>query len=196
MAYRRATKEDLRIGLYVKLVGDWFRHPFSTNTFKISGKKDLDTLCSLRNIKVLYDPELSDPLPPSETEDDSFEDGKAPVDPSRPPVLENQPNDFSSDTNREDRHRAYAERREKLKEAEQAYQEVLKQNKVTIRDIKGGYAKGIRKAEDLVTTLAAILNKGTLGSLFRLLQLLPPFRIRTVPVFPVSVRGKVVGLVF
>jgi len=171
MAYRRATKEDLRIGLNVKLVGDWFRHPFSTNTFKISDKKDLDTLCSLRNIKVLYDPELSDPLPPSETEDDSFEDGKAPVDPSRPPVLENQPNDFSSDTNREDRHRAYAERREKLKEAEQAYQEVLKQNKVTIRDIKGGYAKGIRKAEDLVTTLAAILNKGTLGSLMNLMDL-------------------------
>jgi len=171
MAYRRGTKEDLRIGLYVKLVGNWFSHPFSTNTFKISEKKDLDTLCSLRNIKFLYDPELSDPLPPSDTEDDSCEDGKAPVDPSRPPVLENQPNDFSSDTNREDRHRAYAERRDELKEAEQAYQEVLKQNKATILDIKGGYARGIRKAEDLVTTLAAILDKGTLGSLMNLMDL-------------------------
>ncbi|MEC4671038.1 MAG: HD domain-containing phosphohydrolase, partial [Nitrospirota bacterium] len=153
------------------LAGNWFSHPFSSSTFKITNQKDLDTLRALRNLKILFDPAQSDPLPPSDTEDDSVEDGKAPVDPSRPPTLENQPNDLSPDPNREDRQRAYAERREKLKKAEQAYQEVLKQNKVTIRDIKGGYARGIRKAEDLVTTLAAILENGALGCLMNLMDL-------------------------
>ncbi len=171
MAYLPATREDLRIGLYIKIAGNWFAHPFPSRTCKITNQKDLETLCALQNLKILFDPALSDPLPPSETEDDSFEDGKAPVDPSQPPTLENQPNDSSSDPNREDRHRAYADRREKLKEAEEAYQEVLKQNKATIRDIKRGYAKGIGQAEELVTTLGDILQNGTLGSLMNLMGL-------------------------
>jgi len=52
MAFHSATREDLRIGLYVKLVGNWFAHPFSKSSFKIKEEKDLATLRALRNYKI------------------------------------------------------------------------------------------------------------------------------------------------
>ncbi|MFB3062135.1 MAG: DUF3391 domain-containing protein [Candidatus Binatia bacterium] len=60
MAFRPLKAEDLRVGLYVKLVGSWFKHPFSSNTFKIQTEKELATLQALRNYKILYDPDRSD----------------------------------------------------------------------------------------------------------------------------------------
>ncbi len=81
MAFHRATREDLRVGLYIKLAGNWFAHPFSKNSFKIKDKKDLATLLALRNYKILYDPGLSDPLPSSEMEDDSCENSSTSLSP-------------------------------------------------------------------------------------------------------------------
>ena len=49
MAFVPAHANDLRIGLYIKIVGSWFSHPFSGNTFKIKSQKELNTLHSLRN---------------------------------------------------------------------------------------------------------------------------------------------------
>jgi len=37
MSYQPARREDLRIGLAIKIAGSWFNHPFSKNTFKITG---------------------------------------------------------------------------------------------------------------------------------------------------------------
>ena len=63
MAFVRAHANDLRIGLYIKIAGSWFSHPFPANTFKIQSQKELNILHSLRNTKILYDPDLSDPDP-------------------------------------------------------------------------------------------------------------------------------------
>jgi putative nucleotidyltransferase with HDIG domain len=46
----------LRLGLFIKIDGSWFSHPFPTNTFKIKSSKDLETLRGLTNI-TLSDPE-------------------------------------------------------------------------------------------------------------------------------------------
>jgi len=166
MAFRPATREDLRVGLYIKLAGNWFAHPFSKSSFKIKDAKDLATLRALRNYKILYDSEQSDPLPSSEMEDDSCEDVHTSLDPSSPPSGENHQKEISPYINSPEKVQANQARLEKLKEAAKAYQEVLKQNKDSIREIKAGYAKGVQKVESLVNTLGEILNQnGTLVSL-------------------------------
>ena len=53
--------KDLRLGLFIKIKGSWFSHPFSKNTFKIKFEKDLATLRGLTKVQLLYDPERSDP---------------------------------------------------------------------------------------------------------------------------------------
>ncbi len=166
MAFHPATREDLRIGLYIKLVGNWFAHPFSKNSFKIKDEKDLATLHALRNYKILYDPEQSDPLPSSEVEDDSCEDVKTSLDPSSTPIGEKHQKESSPYINSPEKLQANQARLDKLKEAEKEYQEVLKQNKDGIREVKAGYAKGVRKIESLVATLGEILDQnGTLVTL-------------------------------
>ncbi|RMH02980.1 MAG: DUF3391 domain-containing protein, partial [Nitrospirae bacterium] len=61
MAFQRVNAKDLRLGLFIKISGSWFSHPFPTNTFKIKTERELAILRSLRNIKILYDPARSDP---------------------------------------------------------------------------------------------------------------------------------------
>jgi len=166
MAFLRATREDLRVGLFIKLVGNWFAHPFSKSSFKIKDEKELATLRALRNYKILYDSEQSDPLPSSEMEDDSCKDGQTSLDPSSPPIEENHQKEISPYINSPEKLQANQVRLKKLKEAEKEYQEVLKQNKDGIREVKAGYAKGVRKIENLVATLGEILDQnGTLVSL-------------------------------
>ncbi len=169
MPFLPATKDDLRIGLFIKIAGHWFSHPFSKSSFKITNKTDLATLRSLQKLKILYDPEQSDPLPPVEPKDDLVEDGQASIDPLPPPTLDNPPNDVSPETQRKNRQEVYEERREKLKEAEQEYQKVLTQSKTALREIKAGYAMGMSKAEDLVANLGDLVKNGTLVNLIDLM---------------------------
>ena len=61
MAFEPTTAQELRIGLYIKIEGSWFSHPFSVNTFKIKYQKELETLRGLRRVKLLFDPDKSDP---------------------------------------------------------------------------------------------------------------------------------------
>ena len=169
MAFLPATKDDLRIGLFIKIAGHWFSHPFSKSSFKITNKTDLATLRSLQKLKILYDPEQSDPLPPVEPKDDIVEDEQASIAPTPPPTLGNPPNDVSPETQRKNRQEVYEERREKLKEAEQEYQKVLTQSKTALREIKAGYAMGMSKAEDLVANLGDLVKNGTLVNLMDLM---------------------------
>ena len=156
MAFRPLKAEDLRVGLYVKLIGSWFNHPFSSNTFKIQTEKELATLQALRNFRIQYDPDRSDP--------------EALPEPSPSPPLESPPQEPDSASHQSLAQReAYEQRRKKLIEAEKAYQEVLRENKTIIQEVKVGYVKGVRKAEQLVTTLADLLaGDGLLVALMNL----------------------------
>jgi len=134
-----------------------FRHPFPTNTFKIKTEKDLTTLRSLRNVKILHDPGLSDP-PPDVPLEPEPEEPQVHIQPS----LEN-----CAILKRE---KAYEQRRNQLIETEQAYQEVLDKNKVLIREVTCGYVMGMRKAEELMNDLGDILgNDGSLVGLMNLM---------------------------
>ncbi len=168
MAFQPLRAEDLCVGLYIKLVGSWFKHPFSSNTFKIQTEKELATLQALRNFQILYDPYRSDPSAlPKELQDESQKSESS----SEPPFLESHPQEpgpafQESLTQRE----VYERHRQKLVEAEKTYHEVLRENKTIIHEVKVGYVKGVRKAEQLVTTLADLLaGDGTLVALMNLM---------------------------
>lgn len=168
MAFRPLKAEDLRVGLYVKLVGSWFKHPFSANTFKIQTEKELATLQALRNFRIQYDPDRSNLSALSEARQEESEISSE--SPPSPP-LESQPQEPDPASHQSlARREAYEQHRKKLIEAEKAYQEVLRENKAIIHEVKVGYVKGVRKAEQLVTTLADLLEgDGILVALMNLL---------------------------
>jgi len=51
----------LRLGLYIKIEGSWFSHPFPTNSFKIKTAQELKTIQGLTKVKLFFDPDRSDP---------------------------------------------------------------------------------------------------------------------------------------
>ena len=61
MAFIPIQHDKLRKGLYIRLNGSWFSHPFPTNTFKICTTKELTTIQKLKKVEILFDPEKSDP---------------------------------------------------------------------------------------------------------------------------------------
>lgn len=172
MAYIPVEEKDLRIGLYIKLAGSWFGHPFSSSKFKIKNSKELDTLRGLENYKFSYDPDLSDPEPPPKEavhKQDSIEDlldsqlasdsTKAAEDSSEPA------------TPQKDGHQTFAQRRDEMVQAEKAYSKVLDDNKSVILDVKAGSIQGGERAEELVESLGDILSGGD-GTLIALMNLM------------------------
>jgi len=168
MAFRPLKAEDLRVGLYVKLVGSWFKHPFSSNAFKIQTEKELGTLRALRNFRIQYDPDRSDFEALPEARQEESEISSEP--PSSPP-FESQPQEPDPASQQSLAQRdAYEQRRNKLIESEKAYDEVFRENKTIIQEVKVGYVKGVRRAEQLVTTLSELLaGDGVLVALMNLL---------------------------
>ena len=63
MPFEPLKIEDLRIGHYVKLECSWWRHPFATNTFKVTTKAELQRIKKISKLQLFYDPDLSDPVP-------------------------------------------------------------------------------------------------------------------------------------
>ena len=109
MAFIPAKSEDLRKGIYIKLSGSWFEHPFPSNSFKIKTNKELSILRGLQKTKILYDPGRSDPPSPDLEETssqntpahDNFEEmGAQEGDPEPDEVLSSSP--ASEDTCLED----------------------------------------------------------------------------------------------
>jgi len=169
MAFERVNANDLRLGLYIKLVGSWFSHPFPTNTFKIKTDKDLATLRSLRNVKILYDSRRSDP-PPNSLDEQEPEEPRVSINQAIDDPVDEPEEDPATIQEREERQLSFAHRRNQLLEAEQSYQEVLEENKVLMREVTCGYVKGMRKAEELMNVLGDILgNDGSLVALMNLM---------------------------
>ena len=70
---------------------------------------------------------------------------------------------------REVRVQGFKRRRQKLIETEQAYQQVVTENKALMREVTCGYVKGMRKAEAMVDGLSGDLgDDGTLVALMNL----------------------------
>ena len=169
MTFVRAHANDLRIGLYMKIAGSWFSHPFPANTCTIKSQKELNILHSLRNMKILYDPDLSDSDPTLSTTPEE-EGGKAIQDQPSPAIPQTQAESpEEAVVLREERVQAFEPRRQKLIEAEQSYKVVLPRNKALMRDVSCGLVKGMRKAEEMVQGLSGIIGSdGTLVALMNL----------------------------
>ena len=166
------NRNDLRIGLYIKIKGSWFSHPFSKNTFKIKLEKDLTTLRGLTKVNLFYDPDRSDPIPSDESTGDNTptSQGEKCTDTDKDICLESLDSsdekliptavvrvEETSETKRE----AFTARRKQLKKTDQAYQAVLQQSKAMFRELRTGHSKAIARASDMVESLSKVVGDPT-----------------------------------
>jgi len=159
----------LRLGLFIKIEGSWFSHPFPTNSFKIAATKDLVTLKGLKKVKLFVDFDRSDPetcatqdLSASssqeqpepqmvdesviEGDDDSstLADGEVPLeDPMQRKVAQ---------------HEAFQVYQSHLQQVEHQFQEVLHESKQMVQDVVAGRPRGLRTAQKVVENLLDLLD--------------------------------------
>ncbi len=165
MAFEPLEIKDLRLGMYVKLKCSWFKHPFATNSFKVTSIQDLQTIKKISSLKLYYDPDLSDPdsLPSSETLEESApildsDASKEEISPlTAPPAEEDVVK--SAWEEKEIRLEAFRERREQLRHTERAYFDSVRMTKVAFRKFLGGDAVGLRATQDIYSTIWNTLNK-------------------------------------
>ena len=173
MAFQPTTRERLRIGLYITIEGSWFSHPFPTNTFKIKNEKELETIQGLQKVKLLYDPDQSDPEEGLEgagiQESQPSPNEEAP--PSEPSAQEGTkesasieeplPSDVSPvDQLLQRKHQlrqGLQQYQEQFRKAEAEYKEVLCQGKKMLGEISAGEGKGIWTARKMVQSLNELL---------------------------------------
>ncbi len=162
MAFIPIQHDKLRKGLYIRLNGSWFSHPFPTNTFKIFTTKELTIIQKLKKVEILFDPEKSDPERggeeelQEETSQESPEEavvaesaaeagGEENVVPEGPPA-KLPPTE------------AFGQYCEEFKKADRAYQEAYQQSKAVMQDLSVGNVEGIQKANDMVGALSGLLE--------------------------------------
>jgi len=152
MAFKEITANELRIGLFIKIEGSWFSHPFPTNTFKVKCRRELSTLCGLTKVKLLYDPEKSDP-------EDSENDGEAQAAMNGDKGVSESDEAMHEELVQQkielqDNYRVYQEH---LRKVEQDYREVLREGKVMLQDLSAGSSRGLITAKKMIGSLNDIL---------------------------------------
>jgi len=173
MSFIPIKHDDLRKGLYVRLNGSWFSHPFPTNTFKIRTTKELTTIQKLKKVEILFDPEKSDPEGVEEEELGPQDEGgqdppqELPQEPAREEVVAQSSEEETGDEREEDEEsssvrltpsKAFAQYCEGFRKADKAYQEAYQQSKTVMQDLSTGNIEGIQKAKDMVRDLGDLLE--------------------------------------
>ncbi len=157
MAFEEIIESDLRIGLYIKIEGSWFSHPFPTNTFKIRYYKELETLKGLKKVKLLFDPDKSDPEGTGEEEAGAGHNNQAggsgqseqdEADAAAQEELVQQKIELQED---------YRNYQEHLRKVEGDYKEVLREGKVMLQDLSSGSPRGLTTAKKMIGSLNDIL---------------------------------------
>jgi putative nucleotidyltransferase with HDIG domain len=159
----------LRLGLFIKIEGSWFSHPFPTNSFMIITAKDLETLKGLKKIKLFVDIERSDPespaipdLPESPTRDQPenivAEEPVAQDDAvsSIPPEVEETAEDQVEW--KVAQHETFQDYQSHLHQVEEKLQEVLQESKQSVQDVVAGRPRGLRTAQKIVGNLLDLLD--------------------------------------
>lgn len=169
MAFVPLEPRALRCGLFIKIEGSWFSHPFPTNSFKIISAKDLETLKDLKKVKLFVDIERSDPespatldLPESPTQEQpeniEVEEPVAQndVDSSIPPDVEETVEDQMQ--RKVTQHEAFQDYQLHLQQVEKQFQEVLQESKQSVQDVVAGRPRGLRTAQKIVGNLLDLLD--------------------------------------
>jgi putative nucleotidyltransferase with HDIG domain len=160
----------LRLGLFIKIEGSWFSHPFPTNSFKIKTAQELEILQGLSKVKLHFDPDRSDP------EWEQSEPGEAPVlepaqdrlEPDQDLPDESAPR-ASGDSGEEQvpedpihrkvaQHHAFHAYQEHLQKIGSQFQEVVQEAKHIMQDVISGRPRGLRTAQKIVGDLYEILG--------------------------------------
>jgi putative nucleotidyltransferase with HDIG domain len=161
----------LRLGLYIKIEGSWFSHPFPTNSFKIQEVKDLETLCGLTKVKLFFDPDRSDPEgvhsdhtkePDRKKVQATGEPDKEASNESEPITPENSPEEEEAPEDPIQRkvaqHQAFQVYQEHLQVVGGQFQEVVQEAKQVMQDVISGRHRGLRTAQKIVGELYEILG--------------------------------------
>ena len=160
----------LRLGLYIKIEGSWFSHPFPTNSFKIKTSKELETLQGLTKVKLYFDPDRSDPewgqsestgASVREPAQDMVEPDFKPPEDSFPPVPpisveENEPEDPIQ--RKVTQHQDFRIYQEHLQKVGSQFHEVVQEAKHIMQDVISGRPRGLRTAQKIVRDLYEILG--------------------------------------
>ncbi len=164
----------LRLGLYIKIEGSWFSHPFPTNSFKIKTNKELETLHGLSKVKLFVDPDRSDPedfiTDPEETSDSVLHSEENPEenslenpsDSSDPIILTQEKSAVIIDDpiqRKVAQHEAFQAYQEHLQNVGTQFQEVVQEGKQVMQDIVTGRPRGLRTAQKIVGNLCDILGE-------------------------------------
>ena len=170
---------DLQVGMFVKLEGSWFSHPFPTNTFKIKSSEDLVTIQGLTNVTILHDPERSALLDVDEVQDEN----RRPVDlemnqsagKDADDFPDSEPNQLAVDeplitesslSEVMDRREDYHEFQDHLRKVEGAYHKTLGQGHELFRQLSDRRTTGLKTADMMVASLVtAMQNPKTTMSL-------------------------------
>ena len=169
MAFVPLEPSALRLGLFIKIEGSWFSHPFPTNSFKIIAAKDLETLKGLKKVKLFVDIERSDPeftatpdLPESPTREQPenlvIQEPVAQddADSSIPPEVEEK---VEGQVQRKvAQHEAFQDYQSHLQQVENQLQEVLQESKQSVQDVVAGRPRGVRTAQKIMGNLLDLLD--------------------------------------
>jgi putative nucleotidyltransferase with HDIG domain len=159
----------LRLGLFIKIEGSWFSHPFPTNSFKIIAAKDLETLKGLKKVKLFVDMERSDPessatpdnseLPTREQSENivleepvAKNDGDSSIHPEVEETVGEQVQRKAT------RYETFQDYQSHLQEVENQLQEVLQESKQSVQDVVAGRPRGFRTAQKIVGNLLDLLD--------------------------------------
>ena len=169
MAFVPLEPSALRLGLFIKIEGSWFSHPFPTNSFKISAEKDLETLKGLKKVKLFVDIERSDtesPETPDVPESPTREQLESilveehvvqdDADSSIPPEVKETVEDPIQ--RKIEQHEAFQDYQSHLQQVENQFQEVLQESKQSIQDVVAGRPRGVRTAQKIVGNLLDLLD--------------------------------------
>ncbi len=174
MAFERLQVENLRKGLYVKLECSWWKHPFATNKFMITSQKEIQIIKGISNLKLFYDPQLSN-QGPIEQEEEALSDYESPITTDEPILPSQDPSeDLTEDPygdhhteeeipsylqgDREDRVLALQKRRTQLQQTQRSFEEAAQQTKVALRSISSGDAVGLGSAKQVSSKLTQSLS--------------------------------------
>lgn len=159
----------LRLGLFIKIEGSWFSHPFPTNSFKIVSTKDLETLKGLKKVKLFVDFDRSDPetcatqdlsessprgQPGPQKVDESGIEGE--YEASTPTDVEAPSEDPMQ--RKIAQHEAFQVYQSHLQQVEHQFQEVLQKSKQMIQDVVAGRPRGLRTGQKIIGNLLDLLD--------------------------------------
>lgn len=146
----------LRLGLFIKIKGSWFSHPFSVSAFKIKTQKELDTLRGLTRVKLYYDPTRSDPDPDAKPAEEEPTIETATSEPEAGPLETEEEEDLlTHDSEPESAEDSITDRKEKAASLQKQRSQIFQEQMTHLKKVEGTYSKVLKDSEAIFNNLVA-----------------------------------------